>query len=100
MTILLTSFATANTLAGVYSYSFAIPYFPILLVLLLFGIAYMSSEKVQLALVIGFLASIMITSLAPSMLNIGVSGIFGFLVAISIIETTLKNKRGVKSEAD
>ena len=99
MTILLT-FATANTLAGVYAYSFAIPYFSILLVLMIFGIAYVSSEKVQLALVLGFLTSIMITSLAPSMLNIGVSGIFGFLVAISIIETTLKNRKGGKSETD
>jgi len=98
MSAILLTFATANTLAGVYSYSFAIPYFSILIVLMLFGIAYMSSAKIQLALVIGFLASILITSLAPSMLNIGVSGIFGFLVAISIIETTLKNKRGVKIE--
>ncbi len=98
MSAILLTFATANTLAGVYSYSFAIPYFPTLIVLLLFGISYMSSAKIQLALVIGFLASILITSLAPSMLNIGVSGIFGFLVAISIIETTLKNKRGVKIE--
>ncbi len=83
----------ANTLASVYAYSFAIPYFSLLLVLMIFGIAYISTRRIQIALVFGLLASMTLTSFDATLLNTSVSSAFGILTAISIIATTIKNRK-------
>ncbi|MGC8588540.1 MAG: hypothetical protein ACP5LI_05930 [Hydrogenobaculum sp.] len=91
-------FIPSNTLAGVYAYSFAIPYFSLLMVLLIFGIAYISTRRIHIALVFGLLASMTLTSFDATLLNTSVSTAFGILTAISIIATTFKNRKGNKNE--
>jgi len=70
---------TANSISGVYSYTLALPYFTIGFILMIIGIVWLSTRKEHLALLIGLIASALITSVLPSVINAGTTGLLAAL---------------------
>jgi len=70
---------TATSIAQVYSYTLALPYFTIGFILMIIGIVWLSTHKEHLALLIGLIASVLITSVLPSVINAATTSLLAML---------------------
>jgi len=70
---------TATSIAGVFSYALALPYFTIGFILMIIGIVWLSTHKEQLALLIGLIASALITSVLTNVINAATTSLLAML---------------------
>jgi len=84
---------TANSIVSVYSYTLATPYFTIGFILMIIGIVWLYTGKEHLALLIGLVASALMMSLIPNIINEGTTTLLGMLYFATLLWNIISNRK-------
>ena len=83
---------TANSISAVYSYSLALPYFTIGFIIMIIGIVWLYTGKEHLALLIGLVASAIMMSLIPNVVNEGTTSLLTILYFATLLWNIVSNR--------
>jgi len=84
---------TANSIVSVYSYTLATPYFTIGFILMIIGIVWLYTGKEHLALLMGLIASVLMMSLIPNIINESTTTLLGMLYFATLLWNIISNRK-------
>jgi len=84
---------TANSIVAVYSYTLALPYFTIGFIIMIIGIVWLSTHKEHLALLTGLIASALLTSVLPNVINATTTGLLALLYFATLLINIYHKRR-------
>ncbi len=84
---------TANSISGVFSYSLALPYFSLAIIILIIGIVYMQTRKLSVSLIAGFVLGLVLYQFIPSNALLNTLLIIGVSIILAILESVIAKHR-------
>jgi len=84
---------TANSIVSVYSYTLATPYFTIGFILMIIGIVWLYTGKEHLALLMGLVASALMTALIPNVVNQSTTSLLAILYFATLLWNIVSNRK-------